>query len=300
MNSHILTASVVALLLSSTLVWAVSIVAVKAGLYDAPGPLKLHKKPIPRLGGVGLTIALITGIATSGMARRGEAYLLFALILVWLTGLIDDLRGLPPVLRLFVQIFAGLLVFRAGLCPLHGVMPLIGAFATCLTVVVFINAFNFMDGSDGLAGGTAAISAIGFAVLFGRHDMAWTIVAVSLAGACVGFLLFNFPPARIFMGDSGSTVLGLVFAALSMRFTSEPDHGVFTVPLLMLAVPIGDFCLVVLLRLMLGRSPLEGDRSHFYDRLLRKGWTPRHVALFTYGLAVFCLLAGFARRAMHF
>ncbi len=299
MNQHIVIAFSVSLLLSLSLVWAVRTLAVRAGIYDAPGRLKLHSKPVPRLGGVGLTLAFIGGIEGAGISISGAPYLLGALSLIWLLGLIDDLRGLLPVTRLIGQVMAGLLVFGAGMSPLHGVPSLVAAICTCITVVVFVNAFNFLDGSDGLAAGTAFISAIGFAVLFIGQDSAWSSVAASLAAACAGFLLFNFPPARIFMGDSGSTVLGLVFAIITMHFTSEPDSPAVAIPVLILAVPLVDFFLVVLRRFILGHSPLTGDRSHFYDRLLKRGWTPRYVAIFTYGLAAFCLLAGFAGAAMH-
>lgn len=300
-NHLLLTTLLAAFAISSLLVWAIRILAFRFGLYDAPGPLKIHTAPVPRLGGVGLIGAFVAGVVVcgTGLGARfsGPTYPLLAaaLALVWATGLVDDLRGLTPALRLAIQVFAGLLIYRAGLSPLGNMPPIVEASATCTTVVVFTNAFNFLDGSDGLAAGSSAISAAGFIALFGKHDPVWAGVAASLAASCVGLLAFNFPTARIFMGDSGSTVLGLLFAMISMRFVSvAPGHAGFGIALLVVGLPLIDFSLVVARRLLSGKSPLQGDRSHFYDRLLQRGWTPQRVAYFTYVLTFVCLIAGLA------
>jgi UDP-GlcNAc:undecaprenyl-phosphate/decaprenyl-phosphate GlcNAc-1-phosphate transferase len=163
--------------------------------------------------------------------------------------------------------------------------------------VLFINSFNFLDGSDGLCAGVAGIIAAAYLVFSGfTLSSPGSTVAWSLLGVSVGFLVFNFPPARIFMGDSGSTVLGFVTAFLAFDFyranpTSE-HHIALAVPLLMAAVPLLDGILAVIRRLHEKRSPLHGDRRHFYDLLLELGWSPRKVTLTVYALtAAMCVIA---------
>jgi UDP-GlcNAc:undecaprenyl-phosphate/decaprenyl-phosphate GlcNAc-1-phosphate transferase len=256
-------------------------------LYDSHGPLKIHTRSVPRLGGIALAAGSVAGIALTGGGTLPHASLLLVvLLLVWGTGLIDDLAGLPPLARLAVQIGAALLLSHAGWSvPLFGVRWL-DILATCVFIPGFINAFNLLDGADGVAAGVALVIALGYASWPGRqlstmgHLAAW-----SLAAACLAFLSCNFPPARMFMGDSGSTLLGLVIAFLGLDFYRANLVGAngldarLGVPVVFAALPVVDLILAMVRRIR-NRAPIfEGDRQHFYDLLLQHGWPARRVAL---------------------
>jgi UDP-GlcNAc:undecaprenyl-phosphate/decaprenyl-phosphate GlcNAc-1-phosphate transferase len=261
---------------------------VRWGIFDQPGHLKIHGEPIPRLGGVATLIALVAGVVSAVHGARGGAlYFAAALGLVWLAGFVDDLRELRPAFRLLAQIGGALLLYAGGWRVAVFSSSALAITAQCFLVILFVNAFNFLDGADGLAAGITATIALGYAALPGMGLTAFGYaVACSLLGACVGFLAFNFPPAKIFMGDSGSTVLGFCVAFLGLDFIghrggSDAARSVLF-PFLIAGLPILDALIVVARRMMKGRSPLRGDRGHFYDFLLAAGWTARRVAISCY------------------
>lgn len=260
--------------------------AIRWQLHDVPGALKIHNVPTPRLGGIALGCALLSGISIGGSGLFIHALDFYlALLLLWIIGLIDDLTGLSPVVRLLAQCTAGLLIAQTQWGLVITGSPVLNAIATCLFVAVFVNAFNFFDGSDGLVGGVSAIVGLGYILLYSDHAASvGAAVSWSLFGACLGFLLFNFPPAKIFMGDSGSTVLGLMVAFLGLDFY-RVHHSIGThwlLPLVFAGLPLMDFFLAVLRRLRKKVSPFTGDRQHFYDLLLQQGWSARPVALGAY------------------
>ena len=184
------------------------------GIFDQPGHLKIHGEPIPRLGGMAIAFALAAGVGSAlHGAGAGALYFAAALGLVWLAGFVDDLREVPPAFRLLAQMGGALLLYAGGWRVAVFSSSVLAIVAQCLLVIVFVNAFNFLDGADGLAAGITAVIALAYAALPGVGLSAFgNAVAWSLLGACVGFLFFNFPPAKIFMGDSGSTVLGFCVA----------------------------------------------------------------------------------------
>ena len=286
-----------ALVVVATTIPIVRALAVRFRFYDWPGRLKVHAKPIPRLGGA----AMALGLATALLVLREAASpfppvgFLAAVCLVWAISFTDDLHELPPALRFVAHLGAGLLLWRAG-WHLPILQPaVLNAAATCLLVAFFVSAFNMLDGADGIAGGTAAAIALGYIALpLGAISHFASVVAWSLLGTCLGFLLFNFPPAKIFMGDSGSAVLGFLVAFLGLDlYRSHPGYGGYSfMPLLFAAVPLADATLAVMRRLGERRSLFEGDRSHFYDLLLQRGWSQRRVALFCYTLTGFAVLLG--------
>lgn len=255
-------------------------------LHDLPGNLKPHPLPTPRLGGVAMGIALISGLSFGGNGLFSTALLLFlALLIVWVIGVIDDLRGLPPGARLAAQFVAALLISQTqwGLTVFSN--RLVDILLTCLFVMLFVNAFNFFDGADGLAAGVVAVASLGYALLYSaRAPSVGAAVSWSLLGTCFGFLLFNFPPAKIFMGDSGSTVLGLLLAFLGLDFY-RVHHSIgvhLFLPLIFAGLPILDLLLAVLRRLRKRVSPFEGDRQHLYDLLNQQGWSARPIAYTSY------------------
>jgi UDP-GlcNAc:undecaprenyl-phosphate/decaprenyl-phosphate GlcNAc-1-phosphate transferase len=258
------------------------------GIFDQPGQLKIHREPIPRLGGVGIALGLLAGVVAAVHGAHSGALLFGATFgLVWLAGFVDDLRELPPAFRLLAQIGGALLLYAEGWRVTYSSSVAFAILAQCLYVILFVNAFNFLDGADGLAAGITGVIALGYATIAGYalsvygHAVAW-----SLLGACLGFLFFNFPPAKIFMGDSGSTVLGFSVAFLGLDFISARSDGRLAHALLfsflIAALPLLDAVLVVTRRVARGRSPFRGDRGHFYDFLLAGGWTARRVAISCY------------------
>jgi UDP-GlcNAc:undecaprenyl-phosphate GlcNAc-1-phosphate transferase len=208
-------------------------------------------------------------------------------------GLIDDRRNLPWLPRLAVQFACAVLlvmVFDVE-ATLFLPLPWAGQALSVLWILVLVNAFNFLDNMDGLSSGIGLIAAVLFAVvmLTGTSEPRWLVggALLVLAGSIGGFLFFhNWPPARIFMGDSGSYFIGLLLSTLTLLGTFyEPGEGgrhVILAPLCVLAVPLYDFASVVLIRLSQGRSPFYPDKKHFSHRLVELGLKPAHAVLTIY------------------
>lgn len=270
--------------------------AIRNGLHDLPGALKPHASPTPRLGGVAIGIAVILGVSIGGAGLFAPASLVFiALLIIWLTGLIDDLKELPPGARLAAQFIAGLLVSQTpwGLTVFQN--NLVDTLLTCGFVILFVNAFNFFDGADGLTAGVVGVASLGYALLYSfRAPSVGAAVSWSLLGACLAFLFFNFPPAKIFMGDAGSTVLGFLLAFLGLDFY-KVHHAIGThllLPLVFAGLPILDLLLAVFRRLRKRVSPFMGDRQHLYDLLHAQGWSPRPIAFSSYLATAGLVLVG--------
>lgn len=229
----------------------------RTGVVDRPGPLKTQQRPVPYLGGVPVLCACAIGVAATG--RYG---LLVPLVLAFALGVVDDVRAVPPRVRLGVEVVIGIV---AGVVAPGAPLAKI---ATAGLVVVLINAVNLVDGQDGLAGSLALLAALGGA-LFGGAAQPFCL---ALAGGMAGFLVFNRPPARIYLGDGGAYLVGTALAMIP----SLADHGDtgwsvwFAVPLLV-AVPILDTATAMWRRLRLRRPLFTGDRSHVYDQMVDRG-----------------------------
>jgi UDP-GlcNAc:undecaprenyl-phosphate/decaprenyl-phosphate GlcNAc-1-phosphate transferase len=269
----------------------------RLGLYDWPGPLKIHAEPIPRLGGIAVALAILGGSLLSiHFSATGELPFLAAIVLICTIGAIDDIYGLSATIRLAAQAGAGVILWYGG-----GRLELLGNGAmgllvSCLLVVAMVNAFNFLDGADGIAGGVGGIIAVTYAALsWPAHDWIARTVACALAGSCAGFLFFNFPPAKIFLGDAGSTVVGLTVAFLSLNFYRLPSSTGARVlfPVVVAALPLLDAALAIIRRVRARVSPCYGDRRHFYDLARTRGASPRVVALVCYGITALLGAIGF-------
>jgi UDP-GlcNAc:undecaprenyl-phosphate GlcNAc-1-phosphate transferase len=287
--------------LACTLSLAVARLCRQLGLLDRPEPRRLHERPTPRLGGLAIFFAfLITALLLYRPADEHEravfAGLLAASAVIVVVMAIDDLVGLPPLLRLGVQTVAALLaMFPAAHGTLIEVLhnPLLGAgnAQTALPLLVAVpftwfwivgmmNTINWVDGLDGLAGGIVAITALVMAAiswLLGQHTVA--LLCAMLAGACAGFLPLNLHPARLFMGDCGAMFLGLALAVLA-----NVGGAKLATMLLLLGLPIADAARVLLRRLREGRSPLRFDRTHLHHRLLDGGLSQGRIVLLFYGV----------------
>lgn len=311
------------------------------GLIDQPAARKVHVTPTPLGGGIGIWVGVIAPIALAQLVawlllqqqelpawfpaelqphlegvlyRSGQMWAILACgSVLAVMGLVDDLKNLPWQPRLGIQLaVAILLVFVVGVrATVFVPWPLLGSVLTVLWILVLTNAFNFLDNMDALSGGMACIAASMFAIvmLTGTSEPRWLVggMLLILAGSLAGFLIFhNWPPARIFMGDSGSHFIGMLLATLTILGTyyeydptattnSTASRHVILAPLCILAVPLYDFCSVMIIRLKQGRSPFHADKSHFSHRLVELGFTRRgavltiHLATLTTGLGALLL-----------
>lgn len=250
-------------------------------LVDVPDERKDHPRPTPKVGGLAIFTALLAmaGVhaALNGLPPDASLYLLFGggLILVVL-GLADDLRNLPWQLRLAVQTAVAVATLALWPGPLTWPVRVLGVF----WVVGMTNAFNMLDNMDALSPGTALIASACLAAVFLLQPNAWVawhpaLLFVMLTSALAGFLWFNRTPARAFLGDAGSTLLGFALGVGSLNALAVTD-GVFPwfAPVALLAVPCYDMISVVLIRLRQGRSPFHADRQHLSHRLVRLGLRP--------------------------
>lgn len=273
-------------------------VAWRSGMTDAPSARKVHDRPTPLLGGAAIYGAVMLALLLFG--DRAEvaqlAGILLAATLASFLGLWDDRRPLRAPVKLAGQLAAvGVMIATGVRVQLTGSIAADLAL-TVLWVILLTNALNFMDNMDGLAGGVAAVAAawlMVLALLNGQQLVA--PLAAAVLGACIGFLVYNFNPARIFMGDGGSLFLGLVLAALAikLRFPGRPVAATWTVPLLVLAVPLFDLALVVVSRVRRGVNPFTtAGKDHLSHRLAAAGLSHRQAALIVYLLAAAAGLTG--------
>jgi UDP-GlcNAc:undecaprenyl-phosphate/decaprenyl-phosphate GlcNAc-1-phosphate transferase len=290
-------------------------VSVRIGFVDKPGHRKIHSKPIALGGGIAIFLAFalpmvaavvcawfVPQVADSGLKaallggikQQTPMALSFlgACLVLHLMGLWDDRKAMGPYIKLVIQLgaAAGLVACNKDLRALTAWGPVASFVVTVLWITAVTNAFNFLDNMDGLSAGVACVCATCFFVTACSIEQ-W-FVAASLAlliGALLGFLCFNFPPASIFMGDSGSLVIGFILGVLTIRtqylHTGE-DFGagwyaVF-VPVIVLAVPLYDLVVVSLIRISRGKSPFQGDTNHFSHRLVARGMSKRTAVLCLY------------------
>jgi UDP-N-acetylmuramyl pentapeptide phosphotransferase/UDP-N-acetylglucosamine-1-phosphate transferase len=250
---------------------------------DHPNERSLHQRPVPRTGGIGVAM----GIAVSAwLASPIEWWPLWlgAALLVGVS-FVEDLTGLSIIGRLAAHFLAAV-ALATGL--LAQGLEWGWAAVVILAVVWMINLYNFMDGMDGLAGGMAVFGFGFLAVLsWVGHHQPLMLVSASIAAAAAAFLLFNFHPARIFLGDAGSTTLGFLAAGLGL---TGWHYGVWSlwVPLLVFSPFIVDASVTLARRLMRGEKFWQAHRSHYYQRLVLSGWSHRRTALAEYGVMVCC------------
>jgi len=249
--------------------------ALKYDIVDRPdGKLKNHDKPTAYLGGLAVYLAFLLTLALTFDFSSDVLGILLAGSMIVMLGVIDDLRPLGPGLKLIGQAVAVLVLMRAGLYIKIAVLPPgIDLVLTFFWLMTIINAFNIIDIMDGLSSGVACIaSAVLFIVALMNQQAMMAILAVSLGGALLGFLRYNIQPARIYLGDAGSMLLGLTLGALAMMgHYSERNHVGYFAPLLILGVPLFDTAYVMFLRWRKGLSVIQGSPDHFALRLRRAG-----------------------------
>jgi UDP-GlcNAc:undecaprenyl-phosphate GlcNAc-1-phosphate transferase len=291
----------IAMILTLLLVPVVRRRAIEAGHYDAPGERKIHKYPIPRLGGVAIWLGfmLALGLISLFMWHRelGSALpgVLAGGAIVFTLGLLDDLFNLSPYLKLAIQFIAALTAFGLGVqinnLDLPGAQLLIlNALSLPVTVIWLVglmNAMNFIDGIDGLAAGVTTLSALTLTIVaMFTNQPSSALLASLLAGSSLGFLVFNFHPAKIFMGDSGALFCGFVLACIAVTGVLKTKVVVMLLPMFVLSVPILDITYSVFRRLLQGKNPFLPDANHIHHQFLKAGIGQIKTVTYLYSLCV--------------
>ena len=249
-------------------------------IQDIPNDRSLHETPVPRIGGVAMMAGLLTGWML--MLTSLKWWIVLPLIGLFIVSLLDDMHNLPVRKRLLAHLAAAaILVVGSGLFTQQGL--LIGLLALLFTVWM-TNLYNFMDGSDGLAGGMAlfGFSVYGVAALI-SHDDTQAMLNFTVGAAALGFLYNNFHPAKIFLGDAGSIPLGFLAAGMGL-WGWQQGYWAAWFPLLVFSPFIVDATVTLVKRTLRGVKITEAHREHYYQRLIQMGWSHRTVALVEYGL----------------
>jgi len=287
---HLLIGSVIAFLITFSAIPIIIRVAEMKHLFDVPDDRKLHANPVPSLGGIGIFAGFIMAFLIAAPTGWAELqYFGAAFLVMFFLGLKDDIVVLTPLKKFLGQLLAAFIIVYKGGVLIDGMfgflgmekMPfLLSLIFTYLTIVVITNSFNLIDGVDGLAGSLGLFTSIAFGVYFVLADQPlYSIMSFSMAGSLLAFLIFNISPARIFMGDTGSLLLGLVNSILVIKFiqiATVPTAKVFlpaapAIGFAILFVPLFDTLRIFAYRILSRRSPFSPDRNHIHHLLLANG-----------------------------
>ncbi len=259
---------------------------------------RMHKRPIPRLGGLAIIFGFMVATMCFGIMTRQVMAVLAGAFIIAVMGIIDDIKALDAKPKFIVQIIAALIVVIVGDMKIqvftnpnifstasYLILPdWLSIIVSIIWIVFITNAVNFIDGLDGLAAGVSAIMSVSLAFIatrLGEYSVA--VVGVALMGACFGFLPYNFNPAKIFMGDTGSTFLGFMLAALSIQGVFKSYALIsFAVPLLILGLPLFDAVFAMIRRIIKGQSPMKADRGHLHHRLIDMGFSQKQTVFILY------------------
>ncbi|MCA8487522.1 glycosyltransferase family 4 protein [Burkholderia multivorans] len=275
-----LCAGILWVLLRTRLAWRLAV--------DTPNWRSLHSMPIPRVGGWGLVpAALVSVLVMDGDGRGDAVFAIAGMTALAVLSFVDDRRGLPAAVRFAMHfVIAGVFVWSQ-----HAMETMWLAAVFCVAIVWMTNLYNFMDGLDGLAGGMALFGFATYAWVAAGHEPGLAITGAALAGAALGFLVFNFPPARIFLGDAGSIPLGFMAGALGLQGWIERVWPLWF-PVMIFSPFIADASLTLAKRLARGEKVWEAHREHCYQRLARMGLGHRRTTLLWYVLMVVASLLG--------
>jgi UDP-GlcNAc:undecaprenyl-phosphate GlcNAc-1-phosphate transferase len=269
-------------------------IALRVGLVDKPAARKLHNEATPLLGGLAIYVAFALSLLLFSPPQhlRELAALLSGAAFLAFVGVLDDRYNLSINIRLLAMAVAALAAVYVGIQIRLFNNPWLDVPLTIFWFMSVINAVNFNDNMDGLAAGLTAIASAFFMILAFTQELSLvSALAAALLGSAVGFLIYNYNPASSFMGDMGALVLGFVLAVVSIKleFATQPPGVTWMVPLLVLALPLSDICLVVFTRLREGRSPAQAGKDHTSHRLMSIGLSQKQTIWVLYG---FCILFG--------
>ncbi|HTL10342.1 MAG TPA: MraY family glycosyltransferase, partial [Chitinophagaceae bacterium] len=287
-------------------------------LYDVPDARKIHDVPIPSLGGLGIFAGFVMASLTIINFSEGVdfQYYFAAFFVIFFLGLKDDILDITPIKKFIGQVGAAFLIIYKGniqIQSMHGFLgidqlpPPFSLIFTYLTVIVIINSFNLIDGVDGLAGSLALMAVTIFGIYFYKVGMMpYSILAFATAGSLIAFLIFNFQPAKVFMGDTGSLLLGLINAILVIKFINVANMPNVPVPVLsapavgfaILMIPLLDTLRVFGIRIGHRRSPFSPDRNHIHHLLLDRGLSHRTITIALVGANLILIIAVYMLRGL--
>ena len=272
-------------------------VAIHVNALDIPNERKVHKKPMPRLGGLAIFLGFLLGYMLFCNQAPQMLSILIGSILLILAGIVDDINPLKPMPKFIVQICAAVIVVWYGNVILqdisaYGLYINFGIFAKPITVffiVAIINCMNFIDGLDGLAGGIATIFFVTISIIInimGAYNGLDASLSLIMIGATLGFLVYNFHPAKIFMGDSGSMFLGYMVSVISLLGFKNVTLTSFVIPILIFAIPILDTLFAIIRRLLKGESPSKADKEHLHHQILKMSGNQVKTVLIIYFMQI--------------
>lgn len=317
--AYVMLALLVALVVSFLMTPVVKTFAYKVGAIDVPKDnRRMHKTPIPRLGGLAIFIGFMVSILLFAQIDSEMKSILLGAVIIVVLGVVDDIMALPAMLKFVVQIGAALIPALSGVQILAFSNPnifsenlywVLGGLSvpfTVLWIVALTNAVNLIDGLDGLANGVSAISATTMLVIaLMASEMQVAIVMAALVGASVGFMPYNLNPAKMFMGDTGATFLGYILATMSIQGLFKYYAVIsFVVPFMILGLPIFDTAFAFIRRIAHGQSPMHADRSHIHHRLIDMGLNQKQAVATLYvisailGLSAVVLTTSGEQKAM--
>ena len=282
--------------LSCALTPLVKLVAKKIGAMDVPKDnRRMHTTPIPRMGGLAIFAGFLASVLIFGKIDQELQAILLGAVIIVVMGVLDDVITLPAIPKFLVQILAAVIVVLNG-CRIEHFMGItlpawLSYGATVVWIVAITNAINFIDGLDGLAAGVSAISAgtmlvVALMLVPDPTAVSSALLLAALVGACIGFIPYNFNPATIFMGDTGSNMLGFILASVSVYGLFKTYAVIsFAVPFLVLGLPIFDLCFAVIRRVSKGQSPMHADRGHVHHRLIDMGFSQKQAVAISYMLS---------------
>ncbi|MEG1457097.1 MAG: MraY family glycosyltransferase [Bacilli bacterium] len=276
-------------------------VATYIGALDYPDKRKIHLKPVPTLGGVGIFVAFLLGYILFGEESTLMLSILIASFLILILGIFDDIKPIDAKYKFIIHIIiASIVVFYGKLeitriifFDINFALGSLSSIISVVAIVAIINAINLIDGLDGLCAGISSIYFFTIAVIalllnkLGGLDI---ILSLVMLGCCLGYLIHNFPPAKIFMGDTGSTFLGLMIAVIMMLGFKTYTLTSLVIPLLVLAIPILDTIFAIIRRRIHGKPVGQADKEHFHHQLLKLNKSPRKTVLSMYAItAIFSI-----------
>lgn len=308
-NLFVLLALAVAFMISFAATPMVISLAHKINAIDVPKDARrVHKKPIPLIGGLAIFYGFIVSVLCFGTIDQETMGILIGCTIIVTTGVIDDMKNMRAVIKLMCQILAAVIVVMMGVRIEYFANPFYQWFGpqyiimehwmsiavSVIWIVGVCNAINLIDGLDGLAVGVSSIASISLlALTLISNNPNVAILTAAVAGAGFGFLPYNFNPAKIFMGDTGALFLGFILACISIEGCLKVSAIIsFAIPILILGLPIFDTLFAILRRVLTGRSPMSPDRGHLHHRLLDMGFSQKQVVAILYTMTtLLCLTA---------
>ncbi|REJ83277.1 MAG: undecaprenyl/decaprenyl-phosphate alpha-N-acetylglucosaminyl 1-phosphate transferase [Bacteroidetes bacterium] len=315
---HLFFCFITAFVISLASIPSIIRIAKKVDAFDEPDERKFHKKRVPLLGGIAIFASTLFSFVfwAAAYIEPAHSFIIASLLILFFMGLRDDILPLSPYAKIFVQLVAVFLVTAFcglkvdslyGFFGVHELSEIYAGTLGILIILYIINSFNLIDGLDGLAAGLGLIASAFYALLFYHYrDFMMAYLALALCGSLAAFLIFNFQPARIFMGDTGSMIVGFILAVLSLRFL-ELSHAdlpamIFTYsysPVVLfsaLVIPLTDTFRIFIIRIFRKKSPFKPDRRHIHHKLLELGLSHAGSAILLYVVSMIYLFAAYFLR----